>query len=291
MKTKHAVWLAFFLNLGYASVEFIAGGIFGSSAVLADSVHDLGDAIAIGISAFLESISNREEDSNYTLGYKRFSLLGAMVTAVILMTGSVLVILENITKLFHPQPINDEGILWLGIIAVIRKGQTKNESILSLHFLEDTLGWVAVILMAIVLRFTDLYILDPLLSLAISIFILSKAIPRFWSTLRIFLDAVPEGVDIQQVKSDLEQLDYVASINQLNLWTMDGLEKNAIVHVCLEHVNHMEVCKEAIRTLLKDCGFQNVTIEVDEDLATHRAHKRNIEELEVGQNQGHGHHH
>ena len=286
MKTKHAVWIAFFLNLSYAIVEFIAGGIFGSSAVLADSVHDLGDAIAIGISAFLESISNREEDSHYTLGYKRFSLLGAMVTAVILMTGSVLVILENISKLFHPQPVNDEGILWLGIIAVsinvlaslvIRKGQT--------------LGWLAVILMAIVLRFTDWYILDPLLSLAISIFILSKAIPRFWSTLRIFLDAVPEGVDIQQVKSDLEQLDHVASINQLNLWTMDGLEKNAIVHVCIEHVNHMENCKEAIRTLLKDCGFQNVTIEVDEDLATHRAHKRNIEELEVGQNQGHGHHH
>ena len=300
MKTKHAVWVAFFLNLSYAIVEFIAGGIFGSSAVLADSVHDLGDAIAIGISAFLESISNREEDSHYTLGYKRFSLLGAMVTAVILMTGSVLVILENITKLFHPQPVNDEGILWLGIIAVsinvlaslvIRKGQTKNESILSLHFLEDTLGWVAVILMAIVLRFTDWYILDPLLSLAISIFILSKAIPRFWSTLRIFLDAVPEGVDIQQVKSDLEQLEHVASINQLNLWTMDGLEKNAIVPVCLEHVNHMEVCKESIRTLLKDCGFQNVTIEVDEDLATHRAHKRKIEELEVNQSHGHIHHH
>ena len=132
--------------------------------------------------------------------------------------------------------------------------------------------------MAIVLRFTDWYILDPLLSLAISIFILSKAIPHFWSTLRIFLDAVPEGVDIQKIKSDLEQLDHVASINQLNLWTMDGLEKNAIVHVCLEHVNHMEVCKEAIRTLLKDCGFQNVTIEVDEDLATHRAHKRKIKE-------------
>ena len=299
MKTKHAVWLAFFLNLSYAIVEFITGGLFGSSAVLADSVHDFGDAIAIGISALLESISNRKEDSHYTLGYKRFSLLGAMVTAVILMTGSALVILENLTKLFHPQPVNDEGILWLGIIAVsinvlaslvIRKGQTQNESILSLHFLEDTLGWVAVILMAIVLRFTDWYILDPLLSLAISIFILFKAIPRFWSTLKIFLDAVPEGVEIKQVKNDLEQLEHVASVNQLNLWTMDGLEKNAIVHVCLEHADHMEVCKESIRTLLKDCGFQNVTIEVDEDLATHRSHKRKIEKLEVEQNHGHDYH-
>ena len=298
MKTKHSVWLAFFLNLSFAIVEFIAGGIFGSSAVLADSVHDFGDAIAIGISAFLESISNRKEDSHYTLGYKRFSLLGAMVTAVILMTGSGMVILENMVKLFHPQPVNEEGLLWLGIIAisvnvlaslVIRKGQTKNESILSLHFLEDTLGWVAVILMAIVLKYTDWYILDPLLSLAISLFILSKASPRFWSTLRIFLDAVPEGVNIQKIKTDLAELDHVASINQLNLWTMDGLEKNAIVHVCLEHVKHMEVCKESIRTLLNERGFQNVTIEVDEDLATHRAHKRNVEELEAESKQEHHH--
>ena len=300
MRTKHAVWLAFFLNLSYAIIEFIAGGVFGSSAVLADSVHDLGDAIAIGLSAFLETISNREEDSHYTLGYKRFSLLGALVTAVILMTGSALVILENITKLFHPQAVNDEGILWLGIIAVsinvlaslvVRKGKTKNESILSLHFLEDTLGWLAVILMSIVLRFTDWYILDPLLSLVISFFILLKAIPRFWSTLKIFLDAVPEGVDIKQVKSDLERLEYVASINQLNLWTMDGLEKNAIVHVCLKEIGHMEGCKESIRNLLKDSGFQNITIEVDADLASHRAHKRKIEELEVGQSHGHEHHH
>jgi len=300
MKTKHAVWLAFFLNLSYAIVEFIAGGLFGSSAVLADSVHDMGDAIAIGVSAFLETISNREEDSHYTLGYKRFSLLGAMVTAVILMTGSVLVILGNITKLFHPQAVNDEGILWLGIIAisvnviaslVVRKGKTKNESILSLHFLEDTLGWVAVILMAIVLRFTDWYILDPLLSLVISIFILSKAIPRFWSTLKIFLDAVPEGVDIKQVKSDLEQLDHVASLNQLNLWTMDGLEKNAIVHVCLKEIEQMELCKESIRSKLKDCGFQNITIEIDADLASHQTHKRNMKELEAVQNHGHEHHH
>mgnify|MGYP000888086154 FL=1 len=298
MSSKTSIWLAFFLNLSYALVEFIAGGIFGSSAVLADSVHDLGDAIAIGISALLETISNREEDRQYTLGYKRFSLLGAMLTAVILMIGSVLVILDNVTKSVHPQPVNEEGVLWLGIIAVginvlaslvVRKGKTKNESILSLHFLEDTLGWLAVILMAIILQFTDWYILDPLLSLVISIFILTKAIPRFWSALKIFLDAVPEGVDIKQVKNDLEQLDHVVSVNQLNLWTMDGLEKNAIVHVCLEEIEHIEYCKESIRNLLKDYDFQNVTIEVDANLASHQTHKRKIEELEASQS--HGHHH
>ena len=300
MSSKFAVWLAFLLNFSFAIIEFIFGGLFGSSAILADAVHDLGDALAIGISAFLESISNREEDSRYTLGYKRFSLLGAILTAVILITGSTLVILENISKFIEPQPVDHEGMLWLGVIAIVinltaslivRKGQTKNESILSLHFLEDTLGWLAVIVVAIILRYTDWYFLDPLLSLGISAFILSQALPRFWSTVKIFLDAVPEGVDIKQVKNDLEQLDNVASINQLNLWTMDGLEKNAIVHVCLKRMEQMEVCKEAIRALLKERGFQNVTIEVDEDLATHRSHKRNIEELEASQSHGHDHHH
>ena len=296
MKAKYAVWLAFFLNLTYAIVEFIAGGVFGSSAVLADSVHDLGDAIAIGISAFLETISNREEDNQYTLGYKRFSLLGALVTAIILMTGSVLVVLENVTKILNPQPVNDEGILWLGIIAitinvlaslVVGKGKTKNESILSLHFLEDTLGWLAVILMAIVLRFTDWYILDPLLSLVISFFILSKALPRFWSTLKIFLDAVPEGLETGDLEKDLESLTNVKSVNQLSIWSMDGLENNAIIHLCLEDWEQMTETKNQVRQLLEERGVQNITIEVDSSQSNHAQHKRRVRELE----QKHGHHH
>ena len=296
MEAKYTVWVAFFLNLSYAIVEFIAGGIFGSSAVLADSVHDLGDAIALGISAFLETISNREEDRQYTLGYKRFSLLGALVTAVILITGSILVILENITKLFNPQPVNDEGILWLGIIAVsinllaslvVRKGKTKNESILSLHFLEDTLGWLAVILMAIILKFTDWYILDPLLSLVISIFILTKAIPRFWSALKIFLDAVPEGVETGNLEKDLEALVNVKSVNQLSIWSMDGLENNAIIHLCLEDWEQMMETKNQVRQLLEERGIQNITIEVDASQSNHAQHKRRVTALE----QPHEHQH
>ena len=289
MKAKYTVWVAFFLNLSYAIVEFIAGGIFGSSAVLADSVHDLGDAIAIGISAFLETISNREEDRRYTLGYKRFSLLGALVTSVILIIGSILVILENITKIFNPQPVNDEGILWLGIIAVstnvlaslvVRKGKTKNESILSLHFLEDTLGWLAVILMAIILRFTDWYILDSLLSLVISIFILTKALPRFWSALKIFLEAVPEGVEADNLEKDLETLTNVKSVNQLNIWSMDGLENNAIIHICIKDWEKIMETKEAVRQFLEERGVQNITIEVDTSQSNHSQHKRKVIALE-----------
>ena len=158
-----------------------------------------------------------------------------------------------------------------------------------MHFLEDILGWLAVILVAGVLYVTDWYFLDPLLSLLISSFILWKAIPRFWSTLKIFLDAVPEGIETAKIEKELAALDNVKSVNQLSIWSMDGLENDAIVHVCLEEIEHMEYCKESIRNLLKDYGFQNVTIEVDANLASHQTHKRKIEELEVGQS--HGHHH
>ena len=215
---------------------------------------------------------------------------------MILMIGSVLVILENVTKIVHPQPVNEEGILWLGIIAVaitvlaslvVRKGKTKNESILSLHFLEDTLGWLAVILMAIILRFTDWYILDPFLSLVISIFILSKAIPRFWSALKIFLDAVPEGVETSDLEKDLEALPNVNSVNQLSIWSMDGLENNAIVHICIKDWEQMMETKEVVRQCLEERGVQNITIEVDSSQSNHAQHKRRVRKLE----QKHGHHH
>ena len=156
-----------------------------------------------------------------------------------------------------------------------------------MHFLEDTLGWLAVILMAIILRYTDWYILDPLLSLVISIFILSKAIPRFWSALKIFLDAVPEGVETSDLEKDLEALLNVKSVNQLSIWSMDGLENNAVVHICIWDWEQMMETKEVVRQFLEERGVQNITIEVDSSQSNHAQHKRRVRELE----QKHGHHH
>ena len=300
MSSKTSIWLAFFLNLSFSVVEFIFGGIFNSSAVLADAVHDLGDALAIGLSACLETISNREEDKRYTLGYKRFSLLGAMLTALILLTGSFMVLLENIPRLLSPQPVNYQGMLWLGILAIlinllasliVRKGRTKNEAILTLHFLEDILGWLAVILVAGVLYVTDWYFLDPLLSLLISSFILWKAIPRFWSTLKIFLDAVPEGIETAELEKELATLANVKSVNQLSIWSMDGLENDAIVHLCLEDCSQMVDTKDAVRHLLRDRGVHNITIEVDASQSNHAKHKRNVHDLEHLSGHQHHHHH
>lgn len=283
MTSSRNTLIAFLLNLVFAIIEFIFGILFNSSAILADSIHDFGDATAIGISAFLEKFSNREADQKFSLGYKRFSLTGALITAIILISGSTWVVIENIPKLFHPEPVNQDGMLILGIIAilvnltasyVVHSGKSKNEDILSLHFLEDTLGWLAVIVVALILRFTDWYFLDPLLSLIIAAFILSKALPRLWSILKIFLDAVPDEIDLEHLQTALSQLDNIVSINQVTVWSMDGLENLAIVHACLKDPNKVSQSKASIRDYFEQLGITEVNIEIDQDLYEHDCHKR-----------------
>ena len=279
MKSSKNMTIAFLLNFSFAIIEFIFGLLFHSSAVLADAIHDTGDALAIGLSTFFEKISTRKEDRNYTLGYKRYSLLGALLTSVILLVGSTLVIVENIPKLFAPEKVNYDGMLVLGIFAivvntaasrVVSHGHSHNESILSLHFLEDILGWVAVVVVSLILRFTDWYFLDPLLSLVIAGFILSKALPKFWENIQIFLDHVPSDVDLSQLYQEIAALENVRAITQLNVWTTDGLEKYAMLHICLENPNLLAETQVVLRQKLLAHGIAKVTIQTDESLQEHQ---------------------
>ena len=279
MKSSKNMTIAFLLNFSFAIIEFIFGLLFHSSAVLADAIHDTGDALAIGLSTLFEKISTKKEDRNYTLGYKRYSLLGALLTSVILLVGSTLVIVENIPKLFAPEKVNYDGMLVLGIVAivvntaasrVVSHGHSHNESILSLHFLEDILGWLAVVGVSIILRFTDWYFLDPLLSLVIAGFILSKALPKFWENIQIFLDHVPSDVDLSQLYREIAALENVRAITQLNVWTTDGLEKYAMLHICLENPNLLAETQAVLRQKLLAYGIAKVTIQTDESLQEHQ---------------------
>ena len=282
MKSSQKMMIAFLLNSSFAIIEVIFGLSFNSSAVLADAVHDMGDALAIGLSTLLEKISNKKEDSRYTLGYKRYSLLGAILTSIILIIGSILVLWENVPKIFAPEPVDYNGMLALGIVAilvnlaaskVVSHGHSHNESILSLHFLEDILGWLAVILVSIVLRFTDWYFLDPLLSLLIAVFILSQSLPKFWDNIKILLDHVPTDVDLGQLYQELESLDNIQAIAQLNVWTTDGIDKYAMIHICIDDIEKSQQTRQAIHQLVKTYGIVSATIECDGSMEEHHEHR------------------
>lgn len=271
MSSSKNTFIAFLLNLSFSIIEFIFGWLFGSSAILADAVHDLGDALAIGSSAIMQTYANKPADRVYPFGYKRWNILAALLTSSILIIGSSLILVENIPNLFHPQPVNQDGMLVLGIIAVIinflasrivKNGHSHNESILSLHFLEDILGWLAVILVSIILQFTDWYFLDPLLSLCIATFILTKALPKAWNNVMILLETSPQGVNLEEVKGVLLALENVHEITQLNVWTMDGYEHCATVTVKLTNPAVADKTKVKIRNSLITFGIIQSTIEI-----------------------------
>ncbi|HEP2229981.1 TPA: cation diffusion facilitator family transporter [Streptococcus pyogenes] len=290
MPASKKVTIIFILNLSFSLIEFIFGTLFFSGAILADAVHDFGDAIATGISAILERKAVKKESPNFSLGYKRFSLLGALTTNLILISGSLLVMIETIPKLWHPTIVNYDGMFVLAIFAIIINGfasfiihsnQTKNEEILSLHFLEDILGWLAIIILSLILKWKPWYILDPLLSIAIASFILSKALPKLVATANIFLDGVPDSIDYCALHHELSQLPHIVSVNQLNVWSMDGIDHRATIHCCLRESTTEKHCKKSIRLICQRYNINSVTVEIDTSLNEHQHHCSSLSGIEV----------
>ena len=267
--------LAFWLNALFALVE-IAGGILTNSiAILSDAFHDLGDSAALGLAYYFQRYSAKRRDNVYTYGYKRYSLLGATTSAVILLIGSVIIIFKAIPRLITPEPVHTQGMMYLAIVGIIinglamfrlHKGETQNEKVISIHFLEDVLGWVAVLIASIVMKFYDVPILDPLLSLIITAFILFRVFGNMRQTFRIFMQATPSKEKVDFFRTNLAAITGVIDIHDMHFWTMDGSYNIASLHVSVDPemtVSETETVKLEVRNFLEKEGFAHSTIEIE----------------------------
>ncbi len=272
-KAEQNILIVFFLNLFFAIAEFFFGAIFKSQAILSDAVHDLGDAISIGLAFLFEKISNRGASDEYSYGYRRFSLLGAFVTSVLLIVGAVLVIFHTIPELLNPQPINQQGVFWVAIGAILingfsvwlmSQGQSANEKLLNIHLFEDLFGWIAVLAMSIVLNFTDWYILDPLLSIGIALWILSVTIPEFFRISKIFLQAVPDNVDVEKLREKIQNIEHVQAISHFHIWSTDGTQHMMTLTVTTDTDSDalQEQIKQDIRKIVLEYDISHITIEI-----------------------------
>ena len=212
MKTEKNILIAFLLNITFSIFELFGGIITNSVAILSDSVHDLGDAISIGISYFMERKSKKTPDNKYTYGYVRYSVLGGVITTTILLVGSILVIIGAIKRLFNPVEVNYSGMIIFAIVGVVlnfiaayvtKDGDSINQKSVNLHMLEDTLGWVVVLIGAIIMRFTDISIIDPIMSIGVAIFILIHSIKNLKKVLDLFLEKTPDNVNINELKKHI----------------------------------------------------------------------------------------
>ena len=268
MKTERNILIAFILNLGFSIFELFGGIFTNSVAIISDSVHDMGDAISIGLSYFLEKKSKKDPDNNYTYGYIRYSVLGGLITTLILMVGSILVIYGAITRIIHPVDINYSGMIIFAVFGVIinfmaayftSRGDSINQRSVNLHMLEDVLGWIVVLIGAIIMNFTDIKIIDPIMSICVSLFILFHALKNFKKVLDLFLEKTPKEVSIDNIKDNLLKIDGVEDIHHIHVWSIDGYNNYATLHV----VSDSKDIKKDIRNKLKKLKISHVTIEVE----------------------------
>lgn len=266
---------AFFLNLLFTIIEFVGGLITNSVAILSDAVHDLGDSFSLGLSWYFQKVAKKPRTKEYTYGYKRFSLLGAVINSVVLLVGSILILIHAIPRLFNPQHPNVEGMLLLAVLGVIingvavlrlRKGSSINERVVSLHMLEDVLGWLAVLIGAGIMYFVDAPFIDPLLSILISLYILYNVYRNIRQSLHIILQGSPWELDMEQVRRTLLEVEEVREVHDLHAWSVDGEYNVMTVHVVLQNAVSMEEqhrLKLIIREKLLALGIQHSTVEFE----------------------------
>lgn len=295
MKTSRNILIAFVLNLFFSVFEFIGGLFTGSVAIISDAIHDLGDAAGIGISFFLERKSKKQPDASHSYGYGRYSVLGSVIVTLILLAGSVTVIYNAVQRILAPSAINYDGMIAFAVIGVLvnlcaayftREKGSLNQKAVNLHMLEDVLGWVVVLVGAVIMRFTDISIIDPIMSVLVALFILYNAVKNLAETLDVFLEKTPRGISIEEITNHVCALDGVAAVHHVHVWTMDGTANYATMHIVTDKDPH--TVKHMVRDELKEHNISHATLELESP--GEHCHETECH-TETAASHGHHHHH
>ncbi|OGB24865.1 MAG: cobalt transporter [Burkholderiales bacterium RIFCSPLOWO2_02_FULL_57_36] len=293
--------IAFFLNLSFTILEIIGGLWTNSIAILSDAVHDLGDSMSLGLAWYFDRLSKQGRTPQNTYGYRRYSLLGGLITAVVLMAGLAFILWHAVNRLFSPEAVNAPGMMLLAVVGVIfngaavlkvRKGSSLTERVVSWHLLEDTLGWLAVLVGAGIMAIWDVPIIDPILSIGISLFVLWNVFRNLRQFCDVFLQKAPQTFDDEKFESALLAVPKVLSVHHTHSWSIDGERHVLTTHLVMEGGASREdviAAKNTVRGLLDKKTFEHVTVDVEfegEDCMTGDRHGH--AEMEPD---GHPHHH
>ncbi len=266
---------AFLLNLGFTLIEIVGGLYTNSLAILSDALHDLGDSVSLGMAWYLEKHSHKESDERYSYGYRRFSLLAALLNTVILIVGSLIILSEAIPRLIDPQHSNAGGMIVLALVGIainglallkVRRGQSLNAQVITWHFLEDVLGWIAVLIVSISLLISDIHILDPILSILISLYVLYNIVRNLRKTLALFLQAVPDAIELAEVEHALQQIPQVLSAHHTHIWSLDGENHVLTTHLVIDDDagrEDLRRIKRDVREITRGIPLAHSTVELE----------------------------
>jgi cobalt-zinc-cadmium efflux system protein len=273
--SSNRIGWAFFLNVSFTIIEFVGGLLTNSTAIMADAVHDLGDSLSIGLAWLLSKLGNKQPDGLFTYGYQRFSLLGALINGFVLIAGSLWVLSAAVPRLFEPQHPHAVGMFWLAVLGVVvngyaayklSHGKTLNERVLNWHLMEDVLGWVAVLIVAVTLMFVDWPILDPLLSIAFTLFILINVVKNLIEAGSLLMQANPDRALHSNVVGIFLGIEHIEEVHHVHLWSLDGESHVLTAHLrldtALDSAEQLGI-KMEIESALAAFDFLHTTIEFE----------------------------
>lgn len=273
-RSTAALRTAFLINAAFTVVEAAGGWWTHSIAVLTDALHDLGDCLVLGLAWYLQRLAARGRDGAYTYGYGRYAMLGGWASAWVLIAGSLVVTAGALPRLFAPTLPHADGMALIAVFGLVMNGLAAwqlhghgslNERGAYLHLLEDVLGWAAVLVGALVIRFTGWAIIDPLLSIGIAALILVNAFRMLRQGTAILMQRGPDRIDATAVRAALLALPGVHDVHDQHAWSLDGNYTVLTVHLVVDagDLHAAQRVKAAARHALHHLDVQHATIEIE----------------------------
>jgi cobalt-zinc-cadmium efflux system protein len=267
------------LNLGFAVAELIFGLIANSLALVADSIHDASDAVALGLSYFGLRMSERAPNQRRTFGYRKVRILTAFINALVLTGLTVFVVRAAVLRIMSPEPVKSPILIIMAVAGLLVNGaavlllrrdrQSLNIRAAMWHLLEDFFGWVAVLVGGIIIHFTGWYVIDPILSLAVSAFVVYGAYSVFRESASILIDSTPHDINFDTVRRFI--IDFapeISGLHDLHIWTLGEGERALMAHLKVKDadVSSFHPMLSKLECALRDnFGLNHVTLELECD--------------------------
>ncbi|WP_340297396.1 cation diffusion facilitator family transporter [Staphylococcus coagulans] len=283
--SKMTLWLSLIITLFFTVVEFAGGIISNSLALLSDSFHMLSDVFALALSMLAVYFASRKPTARYTFGYLRFEILAAFLNGLALAVISVWIFYEAIVRIIFPKPVESGLMLVIAtiglivniVLTVILVRSLKSENNINIqsalwHFMGDLLNSIGVIIAVVLIYFTGIQLIDPILSMIIALVILRGGYKIMRNAWLILMESVPEHLDTDEIMETMKSVDQVLDVHEFHLWSITTEHYSLSAHVVLDSRSSEEAYQtiNELETLLKEkYGLAHTTLQIEHLVINH----------------------
>lgn len=263
-KAEKRLWITIFLNLGITLAQVVGGLLSNSLALISDALHNFSDTTSLIISLGARKISKWSPDKNKTFGYKRAEIIGAFINLMALVFIAFFLIKEGAERMFAPEGVDGIIVMWIALISVVGNvisvmilhadsKESLNIKSAYIHLFWDAVSSIAVIIAGLLIWLYDFYIIDPILTILIALYILWHSYHLLKEIIDILMESTPAELSVNEVKSTIEKLPRVLDAHHIHVWNLNEHNRLLECHIYIrrDDLSFMEEIKSSVKELLR----------------------------------------